>query len=152
KRALELADKLPRNDRLLVEARFHEMMRNWAKAAEIYRTLRNALPDDVSYSVAYAQNLIRQGKPREALGVVEEMRRLPPPMRDDPSIDLTEARAANALSDYQRIVDASGRAAEKGRALGAHLLTARALALEGQALWDMGRQADGDRMMEEARR
>jgi tetratricopeptide (TPR) repeat protein/tRNA A-37 threonylcarbamoyl transferase component Bud32 len=152
KRALDLSDKLPRNDRLLVEARYHEMMRNWVKAAETYRTLRNALPDDVAYGEAYAQNLVRQGKPKEALGVIEELRRLPAPMRDDPTIDLTEARVANALSDYQRIVTASGRAVEKARAQGAHLLTARALALEGQALWDMGRQDDGDRLMEEARR
>jgi tetratricopeptide (TPR) repeat protein/tRNA A-37 threonylcarbamoyl transferase component Bud32 len=152
KRALELSDRLPHNDRLVVEARYHEMTRNWSKAAEIYRSLRNALPDDVTYGVAYAQNLTRGNKPREALAVLAEMRRLPPPLGNDPSIDLAEARAANGLSDYQRMADAAGRAAEKGRAQDARQLTAHALALEGQALWDLGRQDDGDRMMEQARR
>ena len=42
------AQNLPRKDRLLVEARYREIAREWAKAVEIYRVLLRPLPGRLS--------------------------------------------------------------------------------------------------------
>jgi len=99
KRAFELSSNLPRAERLLVEGRYHEMSKNWEKAIEIYRALVAFFPDSLDYGLALAQAQVSGGKGKDALDTVEALQKLPPPLGDDPRIDLAEARAAESVGD-----------------------------------------------------
>ena len=76
----------------------------------------------------------RAGEAQDALNTVKALRRLPSPAGDDPRIDLAEARAAGALSDFERTRRMAHSAADKAKAHGARLQYARARLLESGAM------------------
>jgi tetratricopeptide (TPR) repeat protein/DNA-binding winged helix-turn-helix (wHTH) protein len=138
KSALELAGSLPQEDRRLLEARYSETAKDWNKAIDMYRALWTVFPDDPEYGLhlATAQTAARRGN--DALGTIDELRRLPSPVSGDPRIDLAEAQAAEALGDLKREQVLAAQAAGKAKALGARALMARALLSEGWALDNLG--------------
>ncbi|MFN7941936.1 MAG: tetratricopeptide repeat protein [Thermoanaerobaculia bacterium] len=151
RRAFELAGKLPREEQLVVEGHFAEASRNFTRAAEIYETLLRAYPDNLDYGLRLAALRAEAGEPDRALAVTAALRALPPPAGEDPAIDLAEATAAGAKSDFTRERAAAARAAEKGRALGAKRLVAQARAAEGWALRNLGQYAPARAAADEAR-
>ncbi len=151
RRAFELAKNLPGASYLAIEGRFHEVSGQWTEAEETYRVLRDWYPDDVDVALALAEAQTRAGHGREALATVESLRRLPP-VRDDPRIDLAEATAREALSDYEGAVAAAERAVAKGRENGARILVAEALKRQWRPLRDLGRTEEAEAALEEARR
>ena len=147
-RAVELAGKLSREDRLFVEARDHEMSWRWDQAIQSYRTLWDFFPDNVEYGLRLADALTTAGRGREALGVVAAMRELPAPASADVRIDLAEADAARSLAEYQLALEAAKKAASRGDAMGARLLFAEARLTEGIALLRLGRAGEAKGAME----
>lgn len=148
--ALALSGSLSREDRLLVEALHAETRKEWAKAVDIYDSLWRFFPDELEHGLHLAQAEIAAGRAQRSLTTVADLRRLPAPLADDPRIDLVEAEAAAALSDYARQQRAAAEATEKGRKLGARLLTAQALNLQGHALRSLGRQQEALARIQEA--
>jgi tetratricopeptide (TPR) repeat protein len=139
RRALELARDLPRADRLFVEACAHEALSEWRAAADAYGALFRFFPDDIEHGLSLANAQRRDGRPKDALATLEALRKLPPPMGEDPRIDVTESRAASNLGDEKRARRAAETAIEesKRRRLPvvegmAHALLARALASLGE--------------------
>ncbi len=141
KRAVELSSALPRQERLGLQARLHALTNQWDRANEIYRSLWTFYPDDLEYGLQLANSLMRAGKGDEALGMIEALRRLHPPQRDDPRIDLLEARIARRLSDPARQIRAAEAALAKGRRSGERLILAQALVHSGYGFL-MGGQTD----------
>jgi len=132
-RAFDLSENLSREDRLSIEGRYRSVTRDWAKATENYRALWNFFPDNLEYGLRLASVQTSGGQGKDALVTVDQMRRLPPPTGDDARIDMAEAHAAEALGDFQRQLQAAGRAAEKGKAQGARLAVAEAFSVQGWA-------------------
>jgi len=151
KRAFELSSKLPRAERLLVEGRYHETSKNWEKAIEIYRALVAFFPDSLDYGLALAQAQVSGGKGKDALDTVEALQKLPPPLGDDPRIDLVEAHAAESLGDYRRDQASCVRAAQKARLLGASLLLAQARSDQAWALSNLGNSDEAVQAAAEAK-
>jgi eukaryotic-like serine/threonine-protein kinase len=152
-RALELAKDLSRDDRLRVEAFYRQASGEWDKAVEIRRSLALFYPESVDDGLGLAATLTEAGRGQDALVEIEALRKLPAPASDDPRIDLAEAEAAKALTDFTRQQRAAARAATKAQALGARLLYAQARLLEGTALVDQGAAFDAARAsLDEARR
>ncbi|HJX29131.1 MAG TPA: tetratricopeptide repeat protein, partial [Thermoanaerobaculia bacterium] len=149
-RAFELSATLPREDRLLVEALYAETRQEWPKAVEIYESLWRFFPDDLEHGLRLAQAQVTAGQPQRALATTAILRRLPPPLSDDPRIDLSDAEAAAALSDYAQLESSAARAAQKGRSLHARLLVAMALHHQGRALRNLGRTQEALAKTEEA--
>ena len=152
KRALDLSANLLREDRLSIEGRYRGISHEWPQAVEVYRTLWGFFPDnlDYGYALAMAQNSARQ--PRDALVTVGELRRLPPPARDDPRIDHAEFEAAALQGDFKRMQTTAARAAEKGAAEGARLLVARARVRECWAFEKLGQPGQASASCEDGRR
>jgi tetratricopeptide (TPR) repeat protein/TolB-like protein len=138
RRAFELSTRLRREDRRLIEARFHEAAQEWEPAIAIYRELADYFPDNLEYGLRLATVQTTAGAPAEALATLENLRRLSAAGRADPRLDLAEAGAARASSDARRQRVAALRAEEKGKALGARSLIAEALVLAGQAALALG--------------
>jgi len=151
KKAFDLSGNLLREDRLSVEARYRQMMKDWNKAIELYRTLFNFFPDNLDYGLALANAQRQAGKVKDALATVEALRKLPTPTRDDPRIDLAEARTAFSLGDFKREQEVAARAAEKAGALGAPLLVAAAQLNQCWALQRSGQYQDALAACEKAK-
>lgn len=151
RRSFELADKLSRNDKLFVEARYRVMNREWEKALEIYRTLFDSFPDDIEYGLRLVDAQTEAGKKSDAPTTVQRLRRLPPPVRDDARIDLAEEKNFALGGQYKPAYEAAARAVAKARASDLRLLLAQALYREASALAFLG---EGDKAIaaaEEAR-
>jgi tetratricopeptide (TPR) repeat protein len=151
-KALALSGALPQEQRLSIQARLHEISRNWEKAIEAYQSLSMAFPDNVDHGCRLAEAQISAGRPREALLTVDALRKLPTSLSEDPQIDLAQARAFKELADFPRTKELAARAAAKAATQGARLFVARARLLEGNALDASGDPGGAASAIEDARR
>jgi tetratricopeptide (TPR) repeat protein len=150
-RAIELSGSLSREERLLIEGRYHELRGELDQAIDICAALFTFFPDNLDYGLDLARTQALAGK-REALDTIEALRRLPPPLSEDPRIDLEEARAAGTVAQLERMREAASRAVAKGRAQGARFIVAPARYREGVALRNLGRPKEALEAIEEAQR
>lgn len=127
KLAYESSKSLPRKDGLLIEARFQESSGDWDRATEIYKSLWTYF-DDLEYGLYLVDAQVAAGKATDAMTTIRALRNLPRPMRDDPRIDLAEAGAAEALSDFKREIETASQSVERAKRGGQR-------ALEAQAFW-----------------
>jgi tetratricopeptide (TPR) repeat protein len=151
KQAVELAAGLPRAERLEVQALDAELSGDWPRAGEMYRALLVFFPDRIEYGLRLANAQVAAGKPKGALETVEGLRRLPEPGRSDPRIDLAEAGAAKALTDFEGQQRAAAAAAAKSQKDGAVLLFAQARLSESSALLNLGRLDEARQAATQAR-
>jgi tetratricopeptide (TPR) repeat protein len=122
-----------------VQAHYEELSQNWKKAIETYQTLFQFFPDNLEYGLALAHAQFMGGDGRDSLETVTTLRRLPPPLGNDPRIDLAEADAFGSLGDLKNAVVSADRAAGKARVTGASLLLARAQTIRAPMLRNLGR-------------
>src|ERR1700730_9631908 len=151
KRAFDLSSNLSRAERLLVEGRYRERSLEWGRAIEIYRALVDFFPDNLDYGLALANAQLGAHQWKEALDTIATLRALPPPLRDNPQIDLVETDAARALGEYKRTEMALARAVEKARAAGASLLLAKARREQAWLYENSGRQDQVEGAIREAK-
>ena len=137
KRALESSCGLGRMEQLEIEGRYRNIAHDWPRAIQVYQALFTLLPDDLEYGLLLGTVEFRGGQAQEALRTVKTLRSLPAPLGDDPRIDLTEAQAAGALSDFAHTQSAARSAAEKANARGARLLYAKARLLQSGAMQNL---------------
>jgi eukaryotic-like serine/threonine-protein kinase len=142
RKALDLSSDLSREERLSIEGRYRELSHDLPSAIEIYRTLRNFFPDDINYALHLATAQINATSGNDALQTISLMRKLPAPINQDIRIDIAEASAADALSDFKRSQEAARRAATKAAAQGSYLLLATAKVREA---WSSAHLGDLDR-------
>lgn len=133
RRAYDMSASLPRELQLRVEAHYCESKYEWRRACDIWEGLVTMFPDTPEYQLNLAADLTKAGNGREALAVIESMRRMPAPERDDARIDLAEAQAAANVSDNRRVLSAAQAAVRKATATGARMMQADALLSEGWA-------------------
>jgi serine/threonine protein kinase/tetratricopeptide (TPR) repeat protein len=150
--ALDAAGKLPREDHLLVEARYYETVRNWPKAIETYEVLVSFFPDSLEYKLDLASAKTSGGQGTAALKDLSQIARSNPQAQGDPRIDLAISQTASAIGDSKLRRDAAEQAASKAERQGARLLLARARNLECRALANLGENAKAGAVCEEARR
>jgi tetratricopeptide (TPR) repeat protein len=131
--ALDLAANLGREDHLVIEGRSREAALEWQQAVDVYRTLFGFFPDNLDYGLRLAEAETSAGQANDALATIAKLRQFRAPDRDSPRIDLAEARAAGAISDFKRQQEMAARAAKKGQDRGAKLLVAGARLSEGRA-------------------
>lgn len=152
KMAFDLSGGLGREDKLAIEARYLEASHDWESAIGIYRTLTQFFPDNLEYGLLLAQAQISAAKSKDALATVQQLRRLPAPASQDPSIDLAEAAAYDGLSKYKEAGEAAGRAAVKAQASGQRLVLARALFWQGSAFRYQDQLDKSNAALQEAQR
>lgn len=139
KRAVALAGTLPREARLGIQARFHELDRDWERAGETWRSLWSFYPDNLEYGLKLVNCLMRGGRPADALATIAALRRLPPPAGADARMDVLEARIARRLGDTAAELRAGEAAVAKGRRSGETLVAIQGLVYQGDALLTLGR-------------
>ncbi len=141
-KAFQAATNLPRQDRMLVEARFREINGEWKQAVGLHQMLWRNAPDNVEYGLRLANAQTRANKGKDAMATVAELRALAAPARDDPRIDLAEAAAAFSLGNFKLEQASAEKAAAKAQALGSGLVLARAEREQAKALFYQDKLAD----------
>lgn len=149
--AFRLSSALPKHERLAAEARLAEAGKNWTKAAEIYRSLWTFYPDNLEYGLRLVTSLSSAGRGREAMALVDQIRKLPSPYGEDPRIDLAEAQVAKRLSSFVVQMHSAKAAEDKGRRSGESQVVAEALTLQGDGLLLVGRPDEAVPLFEAAR-
>jgi len=142
RQALDRSADLSREERLSIEGRYRELSRDWPQAIAIYRTLSGFFPDSLDYGLRLSSAQISAGQAQDALAMIDNLRRLPPPAGDDARLDLAESRAAGTVGDFKRGLESARRASTKGLIQGARLVVAQARAAEGFALERLGQLND----------
>ena len=117
-RALALSSQSSREERLLIEARAHELS-EIAQAIESYRALWEFFPDNVDYGLSLLGNQVEGGHGKDAEETLAQLRKLVVSEADGARIDLGQADIAFSLSDFRQQQSLSQRAAARGRAIGA---------------------------------
>ena len=138
KAAFELSKDLSRKDSLSIEAGYRESTHEWEKAVELYKSLWTVFPDDLEIGLRFVEAQVSTGTGQAALTTIERLRRLPAPTGNDPRIDMAEARAQGALSDYRKMQLAALRASDKVQSLQAKFLGAQAQLSQCWALRNLG--------------
>lgn len=155
KKAFDLSGNLSREDRLAIEGAHYVADKQWDKAIEAYRTLFGFFSDNVEYGLALADAQVSGSKAQDGLATVVKMREQSSQKAksdsDDPRVDLAEARAAAALSDYRRSQAAANRAADAAVREGARLERGQALLQQCFAFRHLGQMEDAKRVGQQAR-
>jgi len=151
KKAFELSTNASREERLSIEGRYREFANDLPATIEIYRTLSNFFPDNLDYGLRLASVQTKDGLGKDALRTIARMRTLPKPASEDARIDLGEASADNALSNFKPAQQAAAAASSKAQTQGSPLLMERAMEQEGWA-WDrLGEMDMAAKKLSEAR-
>lgn len=150
KKAFDLSAGLPEQERAPIDAQYREVMREWARAAEIHRQTWDQAPDDVDPGLKLVAVLRAAGKPQDALATVRRLRSLPSPVNQDPRIHLAEAGALGDTGDHSGKLEVADRALQDGSARGAKLIVAEAQIMRAGALVQLGRIEDGIKAAETA--
>jgi serine/threonine protein kinase/class 3 adenylate cyclase/Tfp pilus assembly protein PilF len=130
-RARDLADKLPSEQRLLIEARVDSLSNNWTGAAAKYKGLCDAYGDEIDYCLALIDAQIHSGNLTEATDDAESLRQKMGTAGPDPRIDILEANAYAKSSDFASAITYSEKAITASRQSGARLLLASSLDVHG---------------------
>jgi DNA-binding winged helix-turn-helix (wHTH) protein/tetratricopeptide (TPR) repeat protein len=136
--ALKLSSSLQQEQRLLIQGQYHEAMQDWNSAVEDYASLFRFHPDEFEYGLQLARAQISASRTAAAFETWASLRQLPPPLRDDPRLDLIEADAAEAVSDFRRQLKAAALAVENGKRQRMSMLVAQAQLSQGEALRSLG--------------
>ena len=134
-RGLELSQGLSREERLLIEARAHELSGEMAQANESYRALWEFFPDNIDYGLSFIRTQIAVGRAMDAKKTAADLHKLRVSEADEARIDLAEAKIAYSLSDFRQEQALTERAASQGKAIGANRLVAEALQLQANS-WE----------------
>jgi eukaryotic-like serine/threonine-protein kinase len=151
--ALDLSAGLGRDRHDLIQARYDEMNHDWDSANALYSSLWNdPATREVEYGLLLASCQINAGKPQDGLRTLAELRDSKPVPGIRAQTDLAEARAHQALANYQQQLKSSTVAANEAQSLGATNLLARARILQCLAELNLGEPAKADPLCSDARR
>lgn len=120
KTAYQLSSGLPETDKLQTEGAYYKTSQNLDKAISAYRALYSLHPESVDYAELLIDALNGARRPQEALAIVNQLRKLPPPVSEDPRIDYWQgeliASVGNSIGEpyFQK---AAAEAASRGQKL-----------------------------------
>jgi tetratricopeptide (TPR) repeat protein/tRNA A-37 threonylcarbamoyl transferase component Bud32 len=149
-RALDLASGLSKEEQLRLQSGVHVAEREWSKAAEVARQLWTMAPENREYGLALVIALAFSGNGKEAITTIDEVRRRAGG-QEDPMIDLREAMASEAVTDYERELKAANRAYEAARKRGERGMIPEACYFRGGSYIGMGKYREAIAPLEEAR-
>ena len=150
-RALALADGLPRESRLWLEARGHGFAARWRESGERLQALHLLDPDNLEYGVELARVQLRSGQTDKAISTVGDMRRRVDGEHHDPRLALIAAAAAARAGEHETSRAEAVRARDGAQRQGATLVVGKALLVEAEALHTLGKVKEAESALEHAK-
>lgn len=136
--ALRQSTRLPRELRLLAEARVHETHYRWDAAESHYASLRTVFPSNPEHGLRQAVAATNAGRPEDALGVLQTLLsevRSPELLA---LIGYEKARAEAARGQFDKALAQAKQTIEASQEIGSEQLEIRARLLEIEALDALG--------------
>lgn len=152
KQAFALAGALRREDRLVIQAGYNELAREWGEAIVSYQELVASFPDNPEYGLRLAAVQAQANQGAEAEATLARLRLLPAPLGGDPRIAVAEAEAACSRRDFERQKAAAGQAIRQAEARDERAIAAEARLQLGRALTDLQDLDGAERTFGEAKR
>ncbi len=149
-RAVDLSGSLGREQRLVIEAQHAVTTKDWAAAAEAYRTLFGFFPDNLDYGLAFVRSQVFSGQREDAFATLARLRAVPRTAIEEARIDSMEEFAAGKAGDVKRRLAAALEAKRKADLLGATWISADARMAIADAHRDLGDADAGAIELEEA--
>lgn len=149
-KAYNLSRNFSRKESLLIEADYRTTTRAWDRAVDLYKSLWTFYPDDLEYGLRLSDAQVSAGQPQNALATVNSLRKLAGPLRNDPRIDLAEAKSQASLADFRQANAAAQTAEKKAIKLGERFITAQALLEQCGDLVQLGQYVDAKAKAEQA--
>jgi tetratricopeptide (TPR) repeat protein len=131
--ARDLAKSLSPIQQLEYQGLADETENDWPAAVNVYTKLLQLYPDSVEHGLKLAKVEIQASQGRLALETLRKLREGNVAAQADPRVDLTEAAADSAISDFRGQSAASSRAEIHAKAQGSDLLVADARMEQGDA-------------------
>ena len=150
KKALDLSASLSQTQKLFIEADYYRTIGKMEDAAKAYQALYAFYPDCLDCGILLSSAQIQAGHLKDALVTLNSLRKLPPPLSDDPRIDFNEQWAVSTYDRARQYVLLESTA-RKALARGQRLLYARAKHSACVNLSMVGRWGDAMAACEEAR-
>jgi DNA-binding winged helix-turn-helix (wHTH) protein/Tfp pilus assembly protein PilF/TolB-like protein len=97
--AYRLSSGLPQTEQLQIEGAYYQSVKNPDKAISAYRALYSLYPESVDYAQLLIGALADATRLQEALAIVDQLRKLPPPASQDPRIDFWQAELYGRLGN-----------------------------------------------------
>jgi DNA-binding winged helix-turn-helix (wHTH) protein/tetratricopeptide (TPR) repeat protein len=132
-RAKEWANSLSPTQQLEYSALAYEAKNDWAAAVDTYSKLLELHPDSIGYALKLAHVQTSEAKVQFALETLRALRSRNEAAQTDPRVDLAEAAADSASSDFRGQLAASTRAESRAKAQGSGLMVANAQMEQGNA-------------------
>jgi tetratricopeptide (TPR) repeat protein len=123
KRALQHTRDLPSEVALAIQGQYQESIVDWAAAVQTYEKLFHLFPDNLAYGLQLTRAQLHVN-PADSAHTLALLRTLPPPVGDDPRIDLMEASVL-VRQDLPKARMAAKKAIAKASAQHASLMVAR---------------------------
>jgi tetratricopeptide (TPR) repeat protein/tRNA A-37 threonylcarbamoyl transferase component Bud32 len=152
KRALDDSANMSAEGKGLVAGGYYEAMHDWPKAMEQYSLLWQLYSDSPEYGLLLARSQTSAGKADGALTTLKQVRKLNLPAQVGAHIALAEADAYEALSEFDKQLDAATAAAQTAKTLNARSLVARARIQQCGALLNSGKSNDAKPVCDEAQK
>jgi eukaryotic-like serine/threonine-protein kinase len=86
RKAFELSTNLPSTERTFIEARYHQLNKDWDRSIDLYRQLSDSFPDDLEYGLRLVDVLVESGRGKKALVTIQQLKQLPQPLGSDRAI------------------------------------------------------------------
>jgi DNA-binding winged helix-turn-helix (wHTH) protein len=144
--ARDLAKGLSPTQQLEYQGLVDESRNDWPAASGEYTKLLGLHPDSSGYGLKLAEAQIHAGKAPLALETLRGLRMRSQAASNNPELDLTEAAADSAVSDYRGELAASKQAENRGEAQMSDLIVANARMQQGNADDMLGNWSDALRL------
>jgi tetratricopeptide (TPR) repeat protein len=126
--------------KIYVEARSHELSREWKPAIELYKELIRSYSDNPEYWLRLALSQGSDGQNDEGLQTIAKARDLL--HTQDPRFPLAETEIINRSGNFQKVFDASRRAVLAATQANATSIEAKAWIMQCWAALNLGRPAE----------
>jgi eukaryotic-like serine/threonine-protein kinase len=150
-KAVDLGNGLSQEDRLWIEAQFHEASHEETQAVQSLQNLYQIAPDNPEYGLRLANAQLLNGNLSDAASTLATLKKLTV-ASTDARIDLAEANIAKNVGDYSKALAMADRAQQKADSEGARILVALALMRQSSALDMLGQRGEAIARGEKARR
>ena len=130
KRGYELSGTLSREQKLLIDGRYHEASHQWDEAINTYRTLFDFYPDNVEYGLHLARSQWEAAEYQDSSRTAQALAKLTPPISKDPRIALAVAKAEYLPWKPSTAEKSVASAVEQAKQNGALLIVAEANLLQ----------------------
>jgi DNA-binding winged helix-turn-helix (wHTH) protein/tetratricopeptide (TPR) repeat protein len=131
--ARDMAKNLSPRQKLEYEGLVEESKHEWTAAVDTYGKLLQLYPDSIDHGLKLANAQTNASQAQIALDTLRTLRGRNPAALTDPRVDLAEASADSALSDFRGQLAASTQAEIRAEEQGSELMVANARMEQGDA-------------------